>query len=554
MVDINKKKIVNHVWLFIFISGLIGMVVPPAIAQTRDRILEHVKSESDPLKRIQIIEEALKNQTLKSKALALIFLERALAYKEMNDCFKAIQDLDSALAHSRSVLSALLEKSECLIRIDQTEEASRVLEMYLLSRPGSAKAYVLKGTIYEKEGFLSKAEDEFTRALYFDSNNSLALEKRARVRLKQGKPRKALEDTNEWTRIVPKDTEALILRAEIKSKLEDYSGALDDYAQAELLSPTEGRIVKEKVLVYLKTDQAKKALEAITRGPAIESDDVEVSILKARAYLLLKDNDKAESILRQVITGNPSLALAFLYSGVVQKRRNEPDGALESLNRALELDPKLVEAYKERARVFLDLKDFVRASVDLTAAANLDPSDGEIFAMRGVALLHRKLYEAAVADFSRGLEYLPGDPRLMYDRAVAYVSKDEPQLALKDLNEVLRRKQYSSRVLNLRGVVHFALGDIEKAQADLDKAVSCDPDDPAAWNNRGFLSYRMGNPQKALEDFNRALRLNPGYLNARYNLNLISHDQVGQSTSREVPVSDQPLQDPYGAEHPRHQP
>lgn len=488
--------------------------------QTAANLLKQVREEPDPAKRIELLDLALKDSSLKGDTLASVFFERAMAYKAMNDCFRAIEDLDSSLAHSRKAPPALLEKAHCLILVDQLDEAFRVLETVLLTAPATARAYVLKGMIYEKEGFLSKAEDEYTRALDHDSESFSALDMRARLLLREGKPRKALDDMNALSRLAPRDPDVFMTRARIHVKLKDSGAALADYARVESLTPGDDRVLKEKVPVFFAMDQPEKALTALTTYGTRHPDDVEVLVLEARAHILLKVYQKAEQILKRARAKRPLYAPTYLYMGVVLARNQDPDRALENLNRAIELDPTLVEAYKERARTFTELGEPVRAAADLTAAADLDPADGEIFAFRGLTLIQRRLFDAAIADFTRALECLPGDPRIMYDRAVAFLRRDEPQSALADLDSLLRVKPDTARALGLRGIVYLNSGNSAKAREDFDKAATISPQDPQVWNNRGFFHYKTGNTNAAIEDFNRALKLNPAYDNARYNLEL----------------------------------
>ena len=339
--------------------------------QTAANLLKQARDEKNPAKRIELLDQALKDSSLKGDTLAALFFERAMAYKTMNDCFRAIEDLDASLAHSRSrkALEVLLEKAHRLILIDQLDEAVRVLETVFLTAPATARAYVLKGMIYEKESFLSKAEDEYTRALDYDSESISALDMRARVLLREGKPRKSLEDMNALSKLAPKDPDVFMTRARIYVKLKEYPAALADYTRVESLSPGDDRVIKEKVPVFFKMDQAQKALSALTAYGATHPDDVDALVLEARAHILLKAYHKAEQILKRARTKRPLHAPVYLYMGVVLARNQDPDHALENLNRAIELDPTLVEAYKERARTFTELGEPVRAAIDLTAAA-----------------------------------------------------------------------------------------------------------------------------------------------------------------------------------------
>jgi tetratricopeptide (TPR) repeat protein len=522
----------------LLLTGLFFLLTPNLPICQSDpnaaQLLKQARTQEDPAKRIEILDEALKDQSLKGELLSAVFLERAMAYKALKDCFHAIDDFDSSMAHSRKPSPALLEKIHCLILVDQLEQASRALESVLLAGPGSAQAYVLKGMIYEKEGFLSKAEDEYTRALYYEPNSAVALDMRSKALLKAGKPRKALEDVNALAKLSRHDPEVFITRARIHVKLKDYLAALADYAQVELLSPKDERVLKEKVLVYFKTDQAQKALEALAANTAAKTDDVENLVLQARAHILLKNLSKADAILKQALSKKPSYAPAYLYEGLVA-RNDDPNAALANLNRALELDASFVDAYKERARILADLNEPVRAAADLSTAVDLDPADGEIFAMRGLTFVKRMLYDSAITDFTRALELLPGDTRILYDRAVTYFLKDEPQLAMTDVEDLLQLKPNAARALSLRGVLYFGLGKQAQAREDFDKAISISPGDPQLRNNRGFFLYKSGDYTSALEDFNRALKLDSEYGIARYNLGVVVNRQESAETGETSP-------------------
>lgn len=523
--------------LFLAMSPPVFCMSQAESRSTAVEVLQQAKVEKDPSKRIEILNKALALQSLRGWILSSILLERAMAHKELKEYYRAIEDFTSALAHSPKAFPALIEKAECLIMVDQLDEASRDLEYYLLTKPGTAGAYVLKGMIYEKEGFLGKAEDEYTRALHYESTSAAALEARAKVLVKEGKPRKALEDMDNLIRSVKGRSDHYMIRARICVKLKDYQSALDDYGKALSLSPGDDRVVKEKVLVFFKTNQPQKALDVLSIFASKGARDAEARVLEARARILLKHYDKAERILNEALREAPGYAPAYLYSGMVLMQRNRADEALSRLNRAIELDASFAEAYKERAKIFIGLDDLVRAAGDLTSAVNHDPADGELFALRGLTSLKRMLYNAAVDDFSRALESLPGDPRIHYDRAVALVLKDEYAAAVTDLEEVLKLSPDSGRALSLRGVAHFGLGKTAPAKEDFDKAVAVSPGDPVVWNNRGFFLHKMGDQKAAMEAFNRALQLDSEYAKARYNLGLVlSKDGIVPSPEEAQPL------------------
>jgi len=489
-------------------------------SQNPPPVLKEIQEINDPIRRIEILDEALKDSSIKGEFLSTLYFERALAYKEIKDYFRAVEDFNHSLAYTRKIIPPLLEKAHCQVILDQLDEASKVLEIVLSASPGMAKAYVLKGMIYEKEGFLDKAQDEYTRALHYETQSTMALEMRAKLLLREGKPRKALEDANALSRLDPDNPEVFLTRARINVKLKDYRTALADYGKVEAMMPADDKVLEEKVLVFFKTNEPGKALQALSGYAIKHPGEVELLVLQARAHIALKNYVEAERILKLALTKNPSYAPAYLCLGVVRSRNKQWDQALGNLNRAIELDASLLEAYKERAKIFMDITEPVRAALDLTAAAGLDPSDGEILAMRGLTFMTRSLYDAAIADFTRALESLFGDPRILYDRATAYLQEDEQSLALADLNAVLRVRPEAARALSLRGIARFNLGQAPQAREDFEKAVAANPNDALVWNNSGFFHYKMKEYDAAIDCYSRSLKLNPGYKEAQYNLSL----------------------------------
>lgn len=488
-------------------------------AQNLRDLNRRLDAVTDPQKRIELLDEWLQDESIKGQAQGQLFFHRGLIYKNQKDYFKAIEDFDASISISRRNYAALIEKAECLIMVDQFDQASLALDTYLLNMPGVARAYVLKGLIFEKEGSLIRAEDEFTRALNFDPQSALALESRARLYLKEGKPRKALDDVKTWSRISPTDPDLYVFRAEVQVKLRDYNSALSDYAKAESLRADDA-IRKQRTLLFLKTDKPDMALSSAQKWLEERPDDSAALVLTARCLIQLDRLIPAESILKKAMRLNPNSAEVYMFMGVLRSKQGNHDEALEFINRALELDPRLSDAYRERARIFVALNDYSRAEIDLSAALTIDPSEIEIITMRGLTFFHRMLYDAAIQDFSQVLEDVPNDARTLYNRAVCYFRKDELQLALHDLDNLIKVRPDSGRAYNLRGVVHGIMGKDSEAISDLNTSAVLSPNDPMIWNNRGFFKYRTGNPEEAIEDFQRALKLNPQFQYAKSNLAL----------------------------------
>ncbi|MFH0959803.1 MAG: tetratricopeptide repeat protein, partial [Pseudomonadota bacterium] len=475
--------------------------------------------------KIQLLDELLQEHGLTKQKLASLYFQRALAFKESKDYFRALEDLDTAMGLSKRFSDILLEKSECLLMVDQLDQASLALEHFLLTRPGNARAYTLKGMIYEGAGAYLKAHDEYTRALVHDPVYFPALASRANVFLKEGKPRKAIEDLDVLIKLNPERPESFILRAGVHSKMRDYLAALADFTKAETLRPDDERLRRERVALYLKINKPQQALELLSTSQQT-AEDADALLLLARAQILSKNWKNAVGILGEIDSKWPNNAEGKLLRGYLYNLTGRLDDSLGSLNTAIQLDSKLVEAYRERAKVLIQLKEYVRAVNDLTVACEIDPADGEIYTLRGEAQYRRRMYNAAEADFGRALETLTDDPRVLYDKALVHLRKGDFQKAFEELDKVLKLSPDETRFLSMRGVARFFLGDLEMAIQDLERSVLLAPTNPLVLNNRGFFYLKVGNFSAARADFEAALKFSPSFVDAGQNLRLTDSREI----------------------------
>lgn len=81
--------------------------------------------------------------------------------------------------------------------------------------------------------------------------------------------------------------------------------------------------------------------------------------------------------------------------------KDDYERALEDLNHALDLDPKLAEVWDNRGRVWFSRGEITRALEDFNQALRLDPRFVAALAGRGVTYLQLGRLAEADADFAR---------------------------------------------------------------------------------------------------------------------------------------------------------
>ena len=96
-----------------------------------------------------------------------------------------------------------------------------------------------------------------------------------------------------------------------------------------------------------------------------------------------------------------------VLDGVSSLNLNRPEEALESFNRAIDIDSTKADGYLGRANALNTLKRFEEALLDYNKALEIDPKLANAYINRGSAHSHLGETEKAIADYEKGLELDP---------------------------------------------------------------------------------------------------------------------------------------------------
>jgi len=161
----------------------------------------------------------------------------------------------------------------------------------------------------------------------------------------------------------------------------------------------------------------------------------------------------------------------------------------------------------------LQKEDFEGAINDLTKAIELDPHYVEAFFVRGQLLFLRKRdLDRALADYDKVIALAPNAPRveLIYNnRSVIRQLKGDRDGALRDLNQAININPKYAEAYSDRGLIRAASEDLEGAASDYEKAIELNPKLTPAYINRGILRFQLEKLSGALSDYSKALELTP---------------------------------------------
>src|SRR4030095_679139 len=96
-------------------------------------------------------------------------------------------------------------------------------------------------------------------------------------------------------------------------------------------------------------------------------------------------------------------AIDYYNSGLRKQESGDLDGALADYDKALALEPRLADAYNNRANIKLQKGDLDGAIGDYSKAIELKPRSVETYFNRGVVRLQKGDNDGAIADFTSSI-------------------------------------------------------------------------------------------------------------------------------------------------------
>ena len=238
---------------------------------------------------------------------------------------------------------------------------------------------------------------------------------------------------------------------------------------------------------------------------------------------------------------NPASLAAFELLASVQMSSRDPQGAVTTFNRMVDVHPKSARAYHSKGRAEYAAEKFAEAEASLRNAISLDKSYGPAHVAL-IELLMRQKRSGPALEFARGLQKdmpksaagltLEGDIHVSlknYKEAVAafraalalapteriamrlyhaQVAAGDRKVALDDLRGWVAKHPKSPRARTQLATALLDIGDNEGAKKEFEAIAQTAPTDPVLMTNLAWAYFKAGDP-RALTLAEDALRLRP---------------------------------------------
>ncbi|RKY13529.1 MAG: hypothetical protein DRP82_05285, partial [Planctomycetota bacterium] len=306
-------------------------------------------------------------------------------------------------------------------------------------------------------------------------------------------------------------------REEAMRKIAGERGQFDVYLTQAFDAVKKGdrqaaeRLLKE--VIEETTNLPELKAKALFLYAALDDEKALASILFLRGTVWAEkgDFDRAIEDYDRAIELNPKLAEAYYNRGNAWAMKGEYDRAIEDWTKVIELDPKFALAYTNRGLAWDEKGDYDKAIEDYNKAIELKellPDEGaQAFYNRGLAWVHKDDYDKAIEDFTRAIELNPKFAEAFYNRGLAWAHKGNYDRAIEDYNKAIELNSSDAKAFVARGLAWDQKGEHDKAIEDYNKAIELNPNCAEAFYNRGLAWAHKGNYDKAIKDYSKAIEL-----------------------------------------------
>jgi tetratricopeptide (TPR) repeat protein len=247
---------------------------------------------------------------------------------------------------------------------------------------------------------------------------------------------------------------------------------------------------------YLLTNKPDSSLIYYYKATQIFPNYFDARFNMSIAFLALNDTANAleELAILEKLHSEESkifLAEAKIYS------KNNPEKALEKINKAISIRIDNDNFYSERAGIYINLEQPELATDDITKALSLNENNDMAYFYKGLLLLKSGETTNARDNFQKALNINPKN-----SRASEALKSQETKV------ENYSVKQNPEELIN-QAVKCAKESNFEKAIELLNQAVKLDPKNYIAYKNRGNVFANINKFDEAINDYNIALKLKP---------------------------------------------
>ena len=438
-----------------------------------------------------------KNRT----ALALTHLvggQDDLAFGELQDIAKA----DAGTTADMALISVHLRRQEF-------DKALKAIDGLEKKQPDKPLAANLRGRTLIAKQDIAGARKSFERALEIDPSFYPAVASLAALDLADKKPEDAKKRFDAVLAKNPKQGQALLALAELAAR----SGAAPDevvklIGNAVAANPTDAAPRLSLIEFHLRNKDIKQATSAAQSAVATLPNSPEVLEALGRTQQAAGEVNQAITTFNKLAGMQPLLPQPHMRLAGVHLVAKNKDAAVQSLKKALEIKPDMLDA--QRALIVLDLdgKKYPEALAIARTVQKQRPKEAVGYVLEGDIGAAQKKWNDAATAYGAGLKQVEATELAVKLHSVLQANGKDAD-ADKFSSGWQKNHPKDAAFLFYLGDRAIASKDYRGAEASYSAVVKLQANNAAAYNNLAWVTSKL-NKEGAMMYAEKALALAPG--------------------------------------------
>ena len=314
---------------------------------------------------------------------------------------KGLAELDAAAAANPSDPAPLLRAGRILEGLGRHREA---LERYAKVRetaPRNTEALIASANVHLALGELDQARTIALSLVGTPVQESMGQYVIGRIALVQRQNEEAVLALSRATRLDPRHGAAWAALADAYLALNDGAKARDAAAKAAALPGADSGVLRRLAELETRAGQHAAAAAALERAIALEPADANLRLAQARTFAALGRWHDSANAAREAQRLLPKSVEPLLLAAEAAHRQGKNGEAIETLKRALTLDPESFDVQFRLGRSYAEVNRYEDAQTHLERASRLDDRNDAPLLVMAEMNLERRNYDAAIATLTQ---------------------------------------------------------------------------------------------------------------------------------------------------------
>ena len=243
-------------------------------------------------------------------------------------------------------------------------KAAKSILLNLVDKYDSYKGHLLLAKIYEKDGGMRRAIDEYVMAVDINKQDYDSYYRIAELLNELDKPDEAITMLQNLLRNKGDYYDASILLGELLGKQERFKEAVNVYTEALQYRPLDYELYYCLGIAYTRLNDFANAKLSYEKAAEINHVLYTAKYNLGQIALIEKDMDAAEMYFKECLMSEELEAKAYYQLSKIYLIRGEKDKAINFANKAIELDEVYLEIIGKNP-IFESIRTYLTVSVKL---------------------------------------------------------------------------------------------------------------------------------------------------------------------------------------------